>query len=263
MKLPRFLAQPVVRASQHFFGLFGFEIIDRKPSWPHIKDAELYRPLFSPWLASEWKERLRAEDPRSLVPLLAKYVLYCLALDATRRCSGDIAECGVYKGGTARILAELVPDRPLHLFDTFEGMPETDSTRDLHTAGDFADTDIASVRSYLAEFKNAICVAGMIPDSLEIVRDRTFAFVHVDLDIHSAIKSTCEFFYPRMQPGGVLIFDDYGHSSCPGARAAVDEFFADKPEVKLAFVTGQCSVQKLPCQPFRQLDCKVNDQPHR
>jgi len=75
---------------------------------------------------------------------------------------------------------------------------------------------------------------------------RTFSFVHIDLDIYSAIKSACEFFYCRMQPGGVLLFDDYGHSSCPGARAAVDEFFADKPEVKISIVTGQCSVQKLP-----------------
>jgi len=47
-----------------------------------------------------------------------------------------------------------------------------------------------------------------------------------------------------MQPGGVLLFDDYGYASCPGARAAVDEFFADKPEVPVAIATGQCSVQK-------------------
>ncbi len=99
---------------------------------------------------------------------------------------------------------------------------------------------------FLAENKNAICVPGLVPESLAGVRDRTFSFVHIDLDIYSAIKSACEFFYCRMQPGGVLLFDDYGHSSCPGARAAVDEFFADKPEVKISIVTGQCSVQKLP-----------------
>jgi O-methyltransferase len=92
-------------------------------------------------------------------------------------------------------------------------------------------------------------VAGLVPDTLEVIRDRTFSFVHIDLDIYSAIKSACEFFYPRMQPGGILLFDDYGYSSCPGARAAIDEFFADKPEVKVAMVTGQCSVQKLPSKP--------------
>jgi O-methyltransferase len=231
--------------------VFGFDLVDPRPpvAFRSIKDAELYLPTFHPWLSPEWKERLRAGDPRSVVPLHAKYVLYCLALDCLRRCDGEFAECGVYRGGTAKILAQLVADRPLHLFDTFEGMPKTDSSRDLHKAGDFADTDVASVRAYLAEHGNATCVPGLIPDSLEVVKDHAFSFVHVDLDIYSAIKSACEFFYPRMQPGGIMLFDDYGYSSCPGARAAVDEFFADKPEVRFSMVTGQCSVQKLPYRP--------------
>ena len=147
MKLPPFIARPAVRILQQFFGEFGFKLVDCKPGHRNIKDVEFYRPMFSPWHMPEWKERLRADDARSLVPLEAKYVLYCLALEATRRCDGEIAECGVYKGGTAKILAELAPGRPIHLFDTFEGMPETDPLRDLHSAGDFADTSIGSVRS--------------------------------------------------------------------------------------------------------------------
>jgi O-methyltransferase len=245
MRLPRFIAVPGVRACEYFFGLFGFELVDRKPPETRIKDAELYRPEFTPWLLPEWQKRLRADDPRSLVSLHRKYVLYCLALDATRRCSGEIAECGVYKGGTAKILAEAIPNRPIHLFDTFQGMPETDQERDLHKKGDFADTSVESVRVYLAAHKNVTCVPGFVPDTLEVVRDCTFAFVHIDLDIYAAIKAACEFFYPRMQLGGTLLFDDYGFASCPGARAAVDEFFADKPEVTIVMITGQCSVQKL------------------
>ena len=147
MKLRPFpLGPQAVRTAQRFFDLFGFQLIDYRPPCSEIKDAQFYRPMFSPWLSSEWSERLRANDPRSLVPLHSKYILYCLALDSTRRCSGEVAECGVYKGGTAKILAELVPDRPLHLFDTFCGMPETDPSRDLHKAGDFADTTLESVR---------------------------------------------------------------------------------------------------------------------
>jgi O-methyltransferase len=234
-----------VRAAQRFFDRMGFQLIDYRPPCPEIKDAQLYRPMFSPWLSSEWSERLHAQDPRSLVPLHGKYILYCLAHDSTRRCRGEVAECGVYKGGTAKILAELVPDRPLHLFDTFCGMPDTDAGKDLHKAGDFADTTMESVRAYLSGHPNVNCVAGLIPQSLDIVRRSEFSFVHIDLDIYSSIKAACEFFYPRVERGGILLFDDYGYPSCPGARAAVDEFFADKPETTIAMITGQCSVQKL------------------
>ena len=219
--------------------------MDYRPTARWIKDAEFYKPEFSPWLTPEWGGRLRADDPRSLLPLRAKYILYCLAMDATMRCAGELAECGVYKGGTAKILAELVPDRPLHLFDTFSGMPDTDPVKDLHKAGDFNDTSLESVREYLADHANVNCIEGLIPHSLGSVESSTFSFVHIDLDIYSAINSSCEFFYPRLERGGVLLFDDYGNPNCPGARSAFDGFFSDKPEIKIVMETGQCWVQKL------------------
>jgi O-methyltransferase len=234
-----------VRAAQRFFDRLGFHLVDYRPPCSEIKDAEFYRPMFSPWLTSEWSARLRVDDPRSLLSLHARYMLYCLALDATRRCGGEVAECGVYKGGTAKILAELLPGHPLHLFDTFSGMPDTDEVRDLHKAGDFSDTSLESVRAYLSNHANISFTQGLVPQSLEVVRDRKFSFVHIDLDIYAPIKAACAFFYPRLERGGTLLFDDYGYPSCPGARAAVDEFFADKPETIIAMVTGQCFVQKL------------------
>jgi len=246
MKLRPFTPlRPVVRAAQYFFNAVGFQLVDYRPPNRDIKDAEFYKPMFSPWLTPEWKQRLRAHDERSLLPLHAKYNFLTLAMEATRRCSGDVAECGVYKGGTAKILAELVRDRPIHLFDTFSGMPETDPEKDLHKAGDFNDTSLTSVRQYLSDHDNVNYAQGLIPHSLACVKDKEFSFVHIDLDIYSAIKSACEFFYPRIQAGGLLLFDDYGYPSCPGARVAVEEFFEGKPEVAIAMSTGQCMVRKV------------------
>jgi hypothetical protein len=45
--------------------------------------------------------------------------------------------------------------------------------------------------------------------------------------------------------GGVIVCDDYGFASCPGARRAIEEFFADKPEKPLALLTGQAVIHKL------------------
>lgn len=235
------MARPIVKGLQRSFAAVGFELRDNRPA-QLIPDAEYYRPMFQPWLTPTWRKKLRADDPRSLLSLEAKYMLYSLAKDASYRCDGSFAECGVYKGGTAKLLLELASNRSLYLFDTFEGMPEVDPTRDLHAPGDFADTNLASVTEYLAPRANVTLVPGLIPASLKVARDQSFAFVHIDLDIYHAIKSACEFFYERMQPGGIMLFDDYGYPSCPGARAAVEEFFAGKHESPLAIATGQAFV---------------------
>jgi hypothetical protein len=45
-----------------------------------------------------------------------------------------------------------------------------------------------------------------------------------------------------MVKDGIMIFDDYGFDTCHGARQAVDEFFADKPEHAFYLPSGQCFV---------------------
>ena len=164
-----------------------------------------------------------------------------------RRCQGHLAECGVYRGGTAYILADLARDlhRRLALFDTFTGMPETDPILDMHRKGDFSSTSLQDVKQYLSGFDNIDFFAGYIPGTLEAVRDQRFCFVHIDLDIYKSIWESTSFFYDRMDNGAVMLYDDYGYPSCPGARAAVDHFFENKPEVPLVLKTGQCVVRKL------------------
>src|SRR5260370_4702312 len=121
-------------------------------------------------------------------------------------------------------------------------MPKTHQNKDLHREGDFFDTSLDSVKSYLADFDNVEFVPGLIPQTLAVVSARMFCFVHIDLDIYSAILAATSFFYERLPKGGVLLYDDYGYASCPGARLAVDEFFASKPEFPQVMSTGQCIV---------------------
>jgi O-methyltransferase len=84
-----------------------------------------------------------------------------------------------------------------------------------------------------------------VPETFAGLEDRRFCFAHIDLDLYQGVKDAVAFVYPRMPRGGLIVFDDYGFASCPGARKAVDEFFADKPERPLALSTGQALVAKL------------------
>jgi O-methyltransferase len=227
----------------------GYEIrkIRRVPQEipDRIPDAELYRPLFCPWLAPAFGSYYELAARRSLVSRDRCWVLYCLGRQALN-VPGNFWECGVYKGGTASMivamLREHTPTKTLHLFDTFEGMPETDVTKDLHMKGDFSDTSLEEVRMHVDGGESAIFHAGFIPITFAGLESERIAFAHIDVDIYKSIMDCLEFIWPRLSPGGVIVFDDYGFPSCPGARQAVDTFFATKPEVPLCLSTGQAIV---------------------
>jgi O-methyltransferase len=156
-------------------------------------------------------------------------------------------EAGVFQGGTAKMLRILAEQKgkTLHLFDSFEGMEVADSERDRHIAGDFADTSIEAVQKVVGATGHIHFHKGWIPRTFEGLEDRKFCFAHIDLDLYQGVLDTLEFVYSRMPAGGVIVSDDYGFASCPGARRAVDEFFADKPEKPLALLTGQGVIHKL------------------
>jgi O-methyltransferase len=218
----------------------GFDISHFSPA-KDIPDAELYGPYLQPWRSEEWQRRLRAGDPVSLVTPDRKYVLWQLAEQATKANDGVIFECGVYAGGTAYLLAQIASaaGRRVHLFDTFSGMPSVDPEKDVHAAGDFADNSLPAVQRYLCEFDNLEYHAGLIPDTFAGVEPGPISFAHLDLDIYTATREATAFIYPRLVKGGFILYDDYGLPTCPGARAAVDEFFADRPESVVALATGQ------------------------
>ncbi len=225
--------------ARRFIRNMGYDLFKMPP------DTELYQPFYSPWNSAEFKRYYAIAKPRTPVSPDRCYVLERLLLQ-TLPAPGDVIECGVYQGGTAALLSALLAERKsskkLYLFDTFDGMPATDPARDLHKEGDFSDTSLEAVRAFIGE--NAACVfrKGFIPDTFAGLSDLTVSFCHIDLDIYKSITDSLEFIWPRMSTGGVIVFDDYGLPSCPGALQAVDEFFQDKNAIPLCLQTGQAIV---------------------
>jgi O-methyltransferase len=70
---------------------------------------------------------------------------------------------------------------------------------------------------------------GWIPERFVDVESRRFALVHIDVDLYDPTKDSMEFVYPRVNPGGIILCDDYACTTCPGATRAVDDYLADKP----------------------------------
>lgn len=215
-----------------------------------IPDAQFYNPLFSPWEGyGEFAHYYGMTADRSLVSRDRCHVLYQLALQALCL-PGDWWECGVYKGGTAAMLAEILVKHSGHdykrllLFDTFEGMPATDPDVDTHKQGEFSDTDLATVRGFVGHDEFVSYYAGFIPDTFRGLADSAIALAHIDVDIHRSVWDCCNFIFPRLTCGGFMVFDDYGFPGCPGARAAVDAYFAGTGLQPLVLPTGQAIVFK-------------------
>lgn len=159
---------------------------------------------------------------------------------------GAIAEVGVWRGETSSFLHRVAPERPLHLFDTFEGFPDRDLAPG-HTDDRFRDTSVAAVAQRVGPSPNVSLHPGYVPDSLQEVAGESFALVLLDLDLLEPTRASLEFFYPRLSPGGYLIMHDYNNPESEWAcKRAFDAFLADKPEqlTEWGDVWGSASIRR-------------------
>lgn len=181
----------------------------------------------------------------SLLDFSRAYFLY-QCLKNLENTEGNIAECGTYKGGSAFLMASTVKNSPqIHLFDTFEGMPDIISNHDTHRKGDLKDTSFESVTKLMSSFKNIHIHKGLFSESFKHINpNEKFKFVHCDADIYQSIQETNEFFYPKLVKGGMIVYDDYGWASTKGAQKAVLDFFKDKNEYPIYLPTRQAFIIK-------------------
>jgi O-methyltransferase len=160
---------------------------------------------------------------RDMIILLLRNILY-------NNVPGCLAEIGVYKGLTARLIHYYVPDRVLYLFDTFNGFTEHDLEFEKNKTGLLAkkewfnNTSVEFVWNYLRPLNdNIIIKEGPFPDTFDESLDtEEFSFVHLDLDLYNPIIQALKLFYPKMKRGGIILVHDY--MSWIGAYEAVNDF---------------------------------------
>ena len=164
-----------------------------------------------------------------------------MAVKRTGKIPGDIAEVGVYQGGSSMLICNAKNDKTLHLFDTFEGIPKVEAI-DGFRKGQFA-SPLEDTQHYLKDQTNVHFYKGIFPETAGPIEDRTFSFIHLDVDTYESTASCLEFFYPRMNSGGIIISHDY--IPARGVRKAFDEFFENKKEAIIEMSGTQCLVVKI------------------
>jgi len=187
---------------------------------------------------------------------LAHVELFKLALDVP----GDIAELGVFRGLGLFTWANLLEaysvgnrTKVVYGFDNWQGFTgfSPQDAEPAHDAGKVVGG--FDPGAYLDELKNAIAIFDAdrfipfkpriklvqghiertVPDFLAENAGVRFSLVHFDCDLYQPTKAALAALWDRVTRGGVVIFDEYAIPAWAGETAAVDEFLADKPDVRL------------------------------
>jgi len=182
--------------------------------------------------------------PRIYRGALHRYLYFKDIISMVQNVEGDIVECGVSIGHGA-LLFTLLSDyinkpRIYYGFDSFEGFPdpvEKDETTPIKGKGFWANPP----ETVLKVLRDGRVGEKVIQGRIRLIKgwfDKTLstyegkiALLHLDCDLYESYKLCLESLYEKVQPGGVIMFDEYGDDRWPGATKAIDDFFCDKPEV--------------------------------
>lgn len=203
-----------------------------------------------------FREIVASRDPGMGLSLTKEeiYTLYSGIL-AVRNLEGAVAEVGVYRGGSAKVICEVKGNKPLYLFDTFEGMPDEriSDSKDVWKKGTHTETSLWQVQTYINKYPEVYYVQGVFPDSISqytehAIENLSFSFVHLDVDLYQSTLDTLVFFYPRMVPGGRIVSHNYNlrkridGCSTAGVKAAFMEYFKDREHNIIEIAETQCMV---------------------
>jgi hypothetical protein len=192
-----------------------------------------------PGQISDMRKALRGRE--SLMSGNEVFTVYSLAR-AQSALDGDMAEVGVYQGCSAKLITIASGGKPLHLFDTFAGLPAPDADEHGRMRTGHYAASLRSVQDFLAGEHHVSFYPGLFPQTAAPVEDIRFSFVHLDVDLKSSTLACLEFFYPRMVLGGVILTHDYSYLN--GVREAFDEFLAEKTEFAIELATSQAMLVK-------------------
>ena len=145
---------------------------------------------YSPWLDDDaFLGLYKTIRESTLVDVYRCFELYSLAKQAIA-VRGDLVEVGVWRGGTAALIAGAAEGKLVHLFDTFSGVTKADKLYDtLYSGGEHADTDRGRVERLFAGLGLHCTIhVGIFPDQTGRSLPDAVALAHIDVDTYASAK---------------------------------------------------------------------------
>jgi len=220
---------------------FGFRLGNKNLLWH--KDKEFLNIYLKLKETDKWKKNKIPER---------KFVLFSIAKSISK-INGDIVECGVLRGHSSFLMlqANIDNNKKFFGFDSFQGLSTPGSNDSIKNNYSFKwkENDLSTpetiAKNNLDIFKDRYHLfKGWIPDKFCEIEEQSFSLIHIDVDLYQPTLDSIKFFWPRLNKGGVLVCDDYGFETCPGAKKAMDEFFSSIDMSIIHLTTGQGLVFK-------------------
>jgi len=183
------------------------------------------------------------------------YIVYWSSTYATKNTKSiqkNLAECGVCDGLTIFYAINAVKDLnksySAYLYDAWDAMREdllTDSEKD--SAGEYSYLDMQATQKNLSMFddKSLFFNKGYIPQSFDISENpETIVWLHIDLNAALPTIHAMDFFWEKLENGGVILFDDYALPGYQDTQVAIEKWLESKSGTLLHLPTGQAMIMK-------------------
>lgn len=171
----------------------------------------------------------------------------------TRQVAGAVVELGCYQGAMALWMRAVLDataqhERPVHVYDSFQGLPErSEQDPELFPAG-FLRAEPEQVLALHDRWGRTppVIHPGWFADTLPNQLPDRIAFAYLDGDYYDSIHTCLTACVPRMAPGGTLIVDDYADleanpkawNGLPGVKAACEDYFCTPSPLKVIVGAG-------------------------
>ena len=174
----------------------------------------------------------------------------CWAAKHALSLEGDFVECGVGKGLLSRTIVDYVDfkhvTKKFFLIDTYQGIPveqgiesEVKSMKALNTLH-FNTSYLEEVKKTFREYDNVEIIQGQIPEVFSNHAFNRVSYLSIDMNNSIAEAVALEFFWDKLIPGAVVLFDDYAYGEQFRAqKEAMDGFAIKMGYTILTLPTGQ------------------------
>lgn len=158
---------------------------------------------------------------------------------------GDFVECGVWNGGSAAIQAHyaIPAGRAMHLFDSFEGMPNPSANDVPSVGGVTSQSEIGKCVGSIDKVKEVMNKVGVVDakhpgmisihkgwfhDTFQNMPNLKIAMLNLDSDWYESEMLCWKTWYDKVVPGGFIYIDDFYY--WPGCQKAAIEFAKTRKE---------------------------------